>query len=283
MLWLLSKNLYREKGYDALLSSIQRFGIKYQIVTPVPFADDILVSDDVDLSKAMVDHHLLPQAVVNADDGVWVMGSYSLCRIAAAKGWKPSAYFKGLSYEEWSVGWGDDNILNPNAKVLRFADVTADLLGDTTFIRPALDSKSFSGRVYERKEFLSWQREVLHVVGTDTSEPLNMDTLVVLSPPVNIQSETRFFVVNGEIVTGSLYKRGRQVFYSEDINDTVRDFACYCVDKWKPNPAFVIDIAETDNGLKVVEANCLNAAGFYAADVGRLVASIADYLEGEQR
>jgi len=56
MLWLLSKNLYREKGYDALLSSIQRLGIKYQVVTPVPFADDIYAADVGRLVASIADY-----------------------------------------------------------------------------------------------------------------------------------------------------------------------------------------------------------------------------------
>ena len=32
-------------------------------------------------------------------------------------------------------------------------------------------------------------------------------------------------------------------------------------------PAYVMDICRTDDGLRLLETNCINAAGFYAADV----------------
>ncbi|MGV3619435.1 MAG: ATP-grasp domain-containing protein [Archangium sp.] len=40
--------------------------------------------------------------------------------------------------------------------------------------------------------------------------------------------------------------------------------------------AFVIDIAETPNGLRIVELNTFNSAGFCAADVQRLVIAVED-------
>jgi hypothetical protein len=36
----------------------------------------------------------------------------------------------------------------------------------------------------------------------------------------------------------------------------------------------VIDICRTDEGLRMLETYCINAAGFYAADLARLVAAI---------
>jgi len=48
------------------------------------------------------------------------------------------------------------------------------------------------------------------------------------------------------------------------------------VDMWQPADAFVLDIALTHNGYKVLEVNCLNSAGFYAADVSKLVQAIME-------
>ncbi|WP_277814114.1 ATP-grasp domain-containing protein [Rhodobacter capsulatus] len=39
-------------------------------------------------------------------------------------------------------------------------------------------------------------------------------------------------------------------------------------------PAYVMDICSTETGLKLLETNCINAAGFYAADVMKLAAAI---------
>ena len=39
-------------------------------------------------------------------------------------------------------------------------------------------------------------------------------------------------------------------------------------------PAYVMDICRTESGLQLLETNCINAAGFYAADVMTLAAAI---------
>lgn len=40
------------------------------------------------------------------------------------------------------------------------------------------------------------------------------------------------------------------------------------------SPAYVIDICRTAEGLKLLETNCINAAGFYEADLIRLAEAI---------
>ena len=40
------------------------------------------------------------------------------------------------------------------------------------------------------------------------------------------------------------------------------------------SPAYVIDVCRTGEGLKLLETNCINAAGFYAADLNKLAAAI---------
>lgn len=46
-------------------------------------------------------------------------------------------------------------------------------------------------------------------------------------------------------------------------------------------PAYVIDICHTDDGLKMLETNCINAAGFYEADLLKLVSVIDDFSVGQ--
>jgi len=46
------------------------------------------------------------------------------------------------------------------------------------------------------------------------------------------------------------------------------------VDRWQPAEAFVIDIAKTYDGLKVIEINNFNSSGFYSCDVYKIVDSI---------
>lgn len=104
--------------------------------------------------------------------------------------------------------------------------------------------------------------------------PLTGATEVLVAEPMEIWTETRLFVVGDQIVTGSVYKRGTQVIYDDYLDSDVVDFAAACIGHWQPSDAFVLDIATTPQGCKIVELNCINAAGFYACDVQKIVAAI---------
>lgn len=77
-------------------------------------------------------------------------------------------------------------------------------------------------------------------------------------------------------MTASLYKEGGRVKYSPYVDDRVVRFVqSFLGDgKWEPARAYVIDVAETKNGLSIIECNNINAAGWYAADVQKLVVAI---------
>lgn len=48
------------------------------------------------------------------------------------------------------------------------------------------------------------------------------------------------------------------------------------INEWMPNETFVIHVCNTEKGIKIVEINTLNASGFYAADVQKLVMPLND-------
>lgn len=78
-------------------------------VKPVPFTDK-LISADHDLSKGVDVDDL--EDIILPDGPAIAIGSYTLSKIAAKRGWKPGAFLDNLSYDIWSAKWGDD-ILNP--------------------------------------------------------------------------------------------------------------------------------------------------------------------------
>jgi len=88
-------------------------------------------------------------------------------------------------------------------------------------------------------------------------------------------------VVNGEIVTSSLYKSGRVVRYSSDVGPMILEYAQQMVDIWNPRIAFTLDIAHTPDGLKIIETNAISSSGFYSIDIGKFVGAI-EGLDYEQ-
>lgn len=148
--------------------------------------------------------------------------------------------------------------------------------GREWFVRPVEDSKEEPGRVRTTGEIIASARQVLALDEDEIPHgSLRHDTALMLTEPVRILREWRVWVVAGEVVTHSLYKEGSRVVYRHEIDDDALAFARAMV---AINPgyarAFVIDLCRTADGLRIIETNCINAAGLYAADVGRLTAAI---------
>ena len=141
------------------------------------------------------------------------------------------------------------------------------------FVRPITDSKYFSGRVFDAQEFANWQAAICAPDAKPIGS-LSAETEIQISPLVQIYAEYRFWVVQGAIVTQSLYKRGTQVIYSADVDERVSHFVRQRIQEWAPHQAFVIDACDCEHGLKIVEINTINSSGFYAADVQRLVLAL---------
>lgn len=256
MHWVVQDNLYNESGYVRFLDALDRLEQEYTIVKVVPFSGELI--PDVEL-----------------DGPIMVMGSHSLVKAARRKGWYPGAYTSdNFDYRIWRERLGD-NLLNYDANVTRFGDVECP--EDVHFfIRPIHDFKEFSGMVITPENFKAWQEKA--VAYGDT---LNGDTLVAVSPVKKIRREWRFFVVNGNVVAGSLYKIGNMVKSDSNVDPEVYDFANKMANEWPMDLAFVIDIALTDDGYKVIEYNCINSAGFYAADCQKIVSALSAFVGGE--
>jgi hypothetical protein len=227
---------------------LERYGIPHSFVKVIPFI-----------------HELIPD--INIDGPVVVMGSTALTKIAQRKEWEPGSFYNdNFSFEVWEVAYGE-NILNHGAVITQFQNVAP--YGGEVFIRPCEDTKSFSGCVMDWVEFVKWQNNVVNL--NDDLAPLKPETMVMFAPLKEIYAEYRFFIVDGSVITGSLYKRGGVIVHDTNIDDRILEFTQNMVDLWQPARAFVLDVADTPNGLKVIEINNINSAGYYACNISRIV------------
>lgn len=274
MHWVLQHNLFREEGFKRLLDTLKRMGISYSVHKVIPFVG--VLSPPVDPENEDVRIEFDENTVVDFPEGPKiVMGSYSMARYARKHGWAPGSFdSENLDYEKQIPHWGSA-MLNSDSWVGRFADVPKQK--HEFFIRPTLDSKSFAGVVMGWSVFRRWREGVIKC-GADNGGFLDGDTLVQVATKKTIYSEYRLWIVDRRIVTASLYKQGRTVRYSSDVDNDVLDYAQTFLtpDKWVPDRAFVLDIAVTSEGLRIVEAGNINSAGFYAADMQKLVMALED-------
>ncbi|MCY4179933.1 MAG: ATP-grasp domain-containing protein [Litoreibacter sp.] len=216
---------------------------------------------------------LEPEPLIDDPNDVVLFGSYTLWRYAEKRVLRPGVFKIGPFVRE--TAWHPFLLNGANALFSRLCDLPRHLEGDERqwFMRPVSDSKEEPGRVRTSSELLELVRKVTKlepheiVVGA-----LNHDTELMLAPPAKIQKEWRLWVVGDQIVTYSLSKEGRRIVYRAEIDDDALVFARQLV---AANPgyatAYVLDICLTLDGLKMLETNCINAAGFYAADLHLLV------------
>lgn len=253
-----------------MVTALERLELPYSVHKVIPFSGE------------------LEPVATPVEKKVVCFGSYSMRHTAKAQGWSPGVYdLADLDFEKQVEQWGS-HMLNHDSMVSAFKD--AEVI-DQAFIRPTTDCKYFAGKIFTQEEFYDWKRKVV-ILGHDYGD-LTGDTLIQVVPVKEIYAEYRYWIVAGRIVTKSLYKRGDRVVYSPDVDEKIDLFVRARCKEWSPSQAFVIDICEVppdifndgpysdDASLKIVEINMINAAGFYASDVSKIVVALEN-LESEQ-
>lgn len=261
MHWVIQNNIYAEEGYQQLLDALSRLGVSHSVHKVLPFLGVIDPEPEFDRLDVIV------------------MGSYSLARHAVKRGWKPGAFLDNLDFEVQREHWGE-HMLNHDARICRFEDVGEFI--EPVFLRPVHDTKSFTGMVFDYPYYKGWRDGIIrmgpekHGMEHDPGGTLTLDTPTMVCRKKEIWTETRCWVVKGDVVTYSGYKLGSRKVYSppEQVNYAITGFARARALDWSPNDAYVMDIAETPDGMKIVEVNNLNSAGWYRADLQKLVMAL---------
>lgn len=249
MKWLVQTNLFSDPNFHKLSEALTRLNCDVTYLNVIPFS-----------------HELDPKP--EAVNPITVMGSTSLVKIAIKEGWKPGVFFnEHFNFQSWLENYGNE-MLNASAQLVRWEDLE---VVDVSFVRPLDDLKAFNGGVVYPDEFSEWRDRVSQYSNTG----LTSDSLIVVSEPLAIAREYRFFVIDNEVVTGSMYKLNGRLFQNAIVEDDVYDYVRRIISIWQPDRAFVLDIAMLPTGeLKVIEINNLNSAGFYHCDVQKIVAKL---------
>ena len=253
MYYVIQKNLFREEGFDKLISCLDRFSLPYELVDVLPFVEEFEYKTE--------------------RKDVFVFGSLKLARLATKLDWKPGAITTPNHDFEVYSRYYKDNMLNYDSKIVKISDdFTWDR--DTYFIRPCLDNKIFSGKVFDEK---SWTelKKMIFSEGYVTSA--TNDTLIQVSSVKNISTEVRFWIVGGKIVTCSTYRRGYFIYYSDIVDNDAIEYVKQMLDIYQLADAFVIDVCQMDNGWKIVECGSISCAGFYKADMQKIIIALEEF------
>lgn len=272
LLWVVQNNLYKEEGYNKFLNSLERLECNYIIVKPIPFTNIIIPVDfddiDRDISEA-------DDPIDDDSQPIMICGAISLGRIAKARGWHPGSFINdNFHYAKWKTNWGD-NLLNPDAKIGTVSSFFGHSPSHDVFVRPTEDTKAIAGTVMSKYDFEDWISSV-SMVKEEEFAPLHKNTEIAISPIKKIYNECRLFVVDGKVVTASIYKKGNDVIEDSNVDERYISFVNKMTKIWSPSIAFVMDVADTPNGLKIIEINNLNSAGFYACDTSKIINAVEE-------
>lgn len=254
MHYVVQENLFQEENYSNLIDGLDRLNLSYEIVKCLPFIDDITYKTD------------------RLD--VFPFGSVKMSRVSKKSKWLPGSQLN--SNHDYMVykDYYKDNLLNYDSKIIEFGDL--DFFSkELFFARPTEDSKVFTGRVFDYGEWVEFRDDAL-TNGHSTS--LTSKTKIQISSVKKIFKEFRFWIVGGKIITGSQYKLGNRLTLNDDIDKEVYTYCQKMVDIFQLNEAFVMDIALTEKGYSIVECGCINCAGFYKANMQKLLISLEEYF-----
>lgn len=249
MYYIIQENLFREINYNNLIETMQRFKLPHQVVKIVPFTRDILF-EPIDTKN------------------VFCFGSVKMSHIAKDYGWTPGSFYnENHDYLAYSEKYGKENMLNGDSVICKFSDEFAPP-GHLFFARPCGDTKAFTGQVFTKA---AWDEFLQFHLTNGHESTLNKNTIVQIAKLKDIEQEIRTWVIKGEIATASKYKLGEKVIYQECNEPYILDFAKDMIKLYQPAEAFVMDVAVTENGMKIVEINCINSAGFYQGNLQKII------------
>lgn len=244
-----------------LAEALKKLGIPFSWHKVVPFIGELMPVPDIENPKSVV-----------------LFGSYTLWRFAEANGLEPGVFRIRPFVNE--TRWHPYLLNGADALFVTLRDIPEQLPTENRnwFFRPVEDSKEEPGSVRSTEEIVNLAQKVLSLEESEIPHgSLRHDTLLMLTEPAYILKEWRVWVVADRVVTYSLYKEGTRVIYRHEIDEDALAFAQKMVDL---NPgyaeAYVIDICRTEEGLRLLETNSINAAGFYEADLSKLASTIND-------
>lgn len=143
------------------------------------------------------------------------------------------------------------------------------------FVKPSSDLKAFSAGIIEPGQTIRGFIEQHYY------QPEYNQETALIHDVINIKSEYRFICLNGEVIGASRYHLNGSLNISEIVPEKMLSYGREFAKMYKPSEIYTMDLAETDDGVKIVEYNCWNASGLYSIDAKKMFAIIHEYYENK--
>lgn len=267
MKWLVQEFLNDNSNSTRMIDALDACLVDYLIIRLN--RDNTFTVIDKEHKTPQVDSETLLREFVSGEH-VMVYGSKTFANVTRSINLNPGSFMNDqFEFEVFKEKLGDE-LLNCEFIVGELANLHPTW--DTFFIRPTGNTKLFTGTVVTKESFRLWQKQQS---GKDS--PYIGHTLMVSSVQ-EIEEEYRFFIVNQKIVTGSSYQVNKVPNTTRKPSDELLEYTQRMVDLFPLAPVFVIDIAKTNDGFKVVEYNNMNSSGLYGCNEILIVQALNDLL-----
>lgn len=160
-------------------------------------------------------------------------------------------------------------LLNSGANYYSFEEIKNNRFKKDMFVKPSKDIKSFNGGVLMENETLI---EYCARTKADINKVINED--IIISDIKKIFYEYRFFMYKEEILSCSRYSHNHQYSPSSFVPEYMKEKAIEYSKLYTPQDIFVLDLAETDNDISIVEYQCWNISAFYDSNLFNLLGRI---------
>jgi hypothetical protein len=244
MKWVIHDLVFGMAEHEEFIKCLDKHGHEYEVFnTFAPIPDGDIVRCSVDMAK------------------VWRDSRGIMCNWQAFDCSEYYPYFEKylLADSFFFTSYGD---LRKNAE--QYFELYGNKDG-WFFLRPNSGGKIFVGELVE-KEGLKRHREWYKDAWSD-------DLVVMVAEPVEIIKEYRLVVIGDKVVSGSMYKALHGSKLELDTKRIEPDHEAFkYADKvltdvdYRPDPAFIIDVAETSDGFRVIELNSFTCSGLYDCD-----------------
>jgi hypothetical protein len=256
--WVVQTNVINKEELNRLEEACRVANVRFVPVLVTPFSEQLPAFEIVPCS--------IYYGSVNFNNLV-----YANAAIREGIFFDPDAF----TMENYMKQWGA-HMINYGATVTSFDElVHANHPDDKLFfIRPDDDNKSFAGEVKRFDEILGWYEQLTALENAN----ITGDTKIVAAEPYNLKFEWRLWIVKGKVVAASRYREYFTLSKQEGCPPAVVAFAEERCKEYTPHDVFVMDICQSGDAFYIVECGCMNAAGFYKADIVAIVRATSEYM-----
>lgn len=267
MEWVIERDVYLDGNPEKMAKYLQAKGIKFKWVSWPEDKSSLLYKEE---EKCSI-----------------VYGSISFMRwtFNQKPEWIPCAWYKDAEFctTKYLSHWLDYSVQKDSGWTTwgglkkQYEQWYRMFDSKEVFIRPDRNIKMFDGQIVPIDKFEDWYYKEL------INHRIYDDELILVSKPVEILREWRAIIVKRQMITCSKYmESGKSEVIQEEptkVTDFVSDITKH---HWQPSDAYVLDLCETKEGIKMVEIGSVNCAGLYGCNIEKFVDALTELAEEEK-